>query len=221
MRLYPVTTAALLLLSMGAAACEKSSAPPGDTARQRDSSAVASSLPAVTAASPPPLASSVAAASASPAPETPVAVADAGKAKDGGGTLAAPSHGNALASKHVTGTNFTLDLASPGCKAGAECAMTIKLVASGDYHVNAEYPYKFVASAAPGIEFLGKADATTFTRAAGDFVEHGEKSGTMTIRFKPSSPGEARIAGTYKFSVCSADQCQIEQEKLDLAVPVM
>ncbi|MBN9165150.1 MAG: hypothetical protein BGO98_16315 [Myxococcales bacterium 68-20] len=219
MRLHLVTTAALLLLSMGVSACEKSAAPPGETAPQRGSSAVASNLPAVTAATPP-VASSVAAASASPAPEAPVVVADAGKATDGG-SLAAPSRGNTPASKHVTGTNFTLDLASPGCKAGAECAMTIKLVAAGDYHVNAEYPYKFVASAAPGIEFLGKGEATTFTRAAGDFVEHGERSGTMTIRFKPTSPGEARVAGTYKFSVCSADQCQIEQEKLDLAVPVM
>ncbi len=220
MRLHLVTTAALFLLSMGVSACEKSSAPQGETAPQGSPSAVASSRPVVTAATPPPVVSSVAAASASPEPEPPVAVADAGKAKDGG-SLAAPSRGSTPASKHVTGTNFTLDLESPGCKAGTECAMTIKLVASGDYHVNAEYPYKFVASAAPGIEFLGKGEATTFTRAAGDFAPHGEKSGTMTVRFKPSSPGEARIAGTYKFSVCSADQCQIEQEKLDLAVPVM
>lgn len=215
MRLYLVTNAALFLFSIGASACEKSPAPSGE-APQRDTPAVASSPSPVTVATLPP----VETASASATPGAPTAAADAGKPKDGG-SLASPSRGDAPVSKRVTGTNFTLDLEAPRCNAGAECAMTIKLVAAGDYHVNAEYPYKFVASAAPGVEFLGKGAATTFTRAAGDFVSHGEKSGTMTVRFKPSSPGEARIAGTYKLSVCSEDQCQIEQEKLDLTVPIM
>ncbi|MDF2693887.1 MAG: hypothetical protein K0S65_2270 [Labilithrix sp.] len=99
--------------------------------------------------------------------------------------------------------------------------MTIKLAAAGSYHVNKEYPYKFVATPVPGVDFLGKGEATLFSRNSGDFVEQGEKNATMTVRFKPTAPGEARIAGTYKFSVCSEDQCQIEQEKLELAVPVM
>jgi hypothetical protein len=99
--------------------------------------------------------------------------------------------------------------------------MTIKLAAAGSYHVNKEYPYKFVATPASGLEFLGKGEPQQFTRANGDFVEQGEKAGTMTVRFKPTAAGEAHVAGTYKFSVCSEDQCQIEQEKLELAVPVI
>ncbi|MBX3219478.1 MAG: hypothetical protein KF795_03095 [Labilithrix sp.] len=229
MRFDPVTTAALLgLLSL--TACEKRGTPTGEPTPPEAPAASASSaapLPSsATSAAPHPSSASSAAplpssatseaAGAAPASSA-VAAVDAGKAKDGGGAAAKLEP----ASKHVTGNNFALDLGSPGCKAASECVMTIKLVATGDYHVNEEYPYKFVASAAPGVELLGKGDAATFSRAAGDFVTEGAKAGTMTVRFKPSAPGSARVAGLYKFSVCSADQCQIEQEKLELTVPVM
>lgn len=95
--------------------------------------------------------------------------------------------------------------------------MTIKLVAAGDFHVNKEYPYKFVGAAAPNVAFA----KTDFTRAAGDFAEQGEKTGVMTVRFKPSSAGDVNVSGTYKMSVCSADQCQVESQPIDLTVPVM
>lgn len=125
------------------------------------------------------------------------------------------------ASTRLSGKNFTLDAASPGCRVETPCAMTLRLAASGEYHVNKEYPYKFVAAAAPGVQFLGNGDANTFSRAAGDFREEGEKAATMTVRFKPSSAGEARVSGTFKMSVCSAENCQIETQSVTLAVPVM
>jgi hypothetical protein len=99
--------------------------------------------------------------------------------------------------------------------------MTLRLAAAGDYHVNKEYPYKFLATVAPGVQFLGSGDANTFSRAAGDFREEGEKTATMTVRFKPTATGEARVTGTYKMSVCSAENCQIETPTVTLAVPVM
>lgn len=145
--------------------------------------------------------------------------ASAAKSKDAG--VASSSAALKPVSKHVAGNNFALDVASPGCKAGEECAMTIKLAASGSYHVNKEYPYKFIATPASGVAFLGKSDPNQFTRASGDFVEQGEKGGLMTVRFKPASAGEAKVAGKYKLSVCSADQCLIEEPMIDLAVPVM
>ena len=99
--------------------------------------------------------------------------------------------------------------------------MTIRLLAQGDWHLNKEYPYKFLATAAPNITFLGKTEATTFSRQTGDFAEEGEKTGTLTVRFKPKQAGDATVSGTYKLSVCSADQCQIEQAKVSLTIPVM
>jgi hypothetical protein len=122
--------------------------------------------------------------------------------------------------QRIDGQNFTLDVASTACKAGAECTLTIKLQAAADYHVNKEYPYKLTANAAPGLTFLGKKDPNIFAKETGDFVEEGEKSGTMTVRFKPAAAGAAKVAGTYKMSVCSADQCQIEVQPVALDVPV-
>jgi hypothetical protein len=96
----------------------------------------------------------------------------------------------------------------------------LKLAVTGEYHVNKEYPYKFVAT--PGaVDYLGKGDPNTFSRANGDFAEDGEKAATLTVRFKAKQAGDATVAGTYKLSVCSAENCQIEQQAVTLTVPVM
>lgn len=99
--------------------------------------------------------------------------------------------------------------------------MTLNLSVTGDYHVNKGYPYKFIGAASPNVTFLGNGDANTFSRAAGDFQERGEKAATMTVRFKPAAAGSAKVSGTYKMSVCSAENCQIEQQAVTLDVPVM
>ncbi len=121
----------------------------------------------------------------------------------------------------ISGKNFTLAVGSPGCRVDTPCAVTLRLTAAGEFHVNKEYPYKFTASAAPGVTFLGSGDANVFSRAAGDFREEGEKTAAMTVRFKPTAAGEAKVAGTYKMSVCSAEQCQIESQAVALTVPVL
>jgi hypothetical protein len=214
---------ALSLVVVGVVACDKDKPTDGPITKPTDTPSATTTSVAVTASAP-------ASASATPTAPTTTATAtttvavtttDAGKAAAAKDAGAASTTALKPASKHVNGKNFALDLASPGCKAGAECAMTIKLSAVGDYHVNKEYPYKFVATPAAGVAFLGKSDPNTFARGSGDFVENGEKAGTMTIRFKPAAAGDAKVAGTYKLSVCSADQCQIEQEIVELAIPVM
>ena len=166
-----------------------------------------------------PIATSVAAipSSAEPTPTPPPSTKPlaSAKTKDAGAPTAR------AAQAHIDGRNFAIDVTAPSCKADTECALTIKLNVSGDFHINKEYPYKFVATAAPNVTFLGKADATTFSKAAGDFAQEGEKSATMTVRYKPASAGNAKVAGTYKLSVCNPDQCQIEQQAVSIDVPVM
>lgn len=122
--------------------------------------------------------------------------------------------------ERIEGQNFSLDVASTGCKAGADCTMTVKLTAASEYHVNKEYPYKLIANATPGLTFLGKKEPTTFSKESGDFAEEGEKSGTMTVRFKPAAAGDTKIAGIYRMSVCSPDQCQIEIQPITLSMKV-
>jgi hypothetical protein len=141
-------------------------------------------------------------------------------AKTAAAASGAPAVALKAASTHVGGKNFALDVASPGCRADTPCAMTIRLAATGDYHINKEYPYKFTASPAPNVDFLGSGDANTFSRGQGDFKEDGEKNATLTVRFKPKSAGEAKVSGTYKLSVCSAENCQIETQNVTLAVNV-
>lgn len=99
--------------------------------------------------------------------------------------------------------------------------MAIRLTTSGDFHVNKEYPYTFIGSPAAGLVFLGKAGNGTFDRASGDFVQQTDKTAIMTVRFRAAAPGDVKVAGKYKLSVCSSSQCQVEQQRVELEVPVM
>src|SRR5580700_2680246 len=74
---------------------------------------------------------------------------------------------------HIDGNHFVIDAApAADCAVGASCAVAVKLVAQADYHVNQQYPYKFIASQAPGVTFLGadSANPNVFTKTAGDFT---------------------------------------------------
>ncbi len=111
------------------------------------------------------------------------------------------------AAGNVTGKNFMLYLASPRCHVDAACAATIKLVATGAYHINKDYPYKLVPAAG-------------FAPDGQEFKQDAEKEGTLTVRFTPKAKGETKVAGTFKMSVCSDENCQIEQQPIALAVDV-
>ena len=126
---------------------------------------------------------------------------------------------------HVDGKNYKLDAKQVGdCVSGSECKITVRLEAQGDYHINGEYPYKLKAEAA-GVDFLGPAAAgkNTFSKSAGDFVADPgtpPKAGTMTVKFKPSAKGNVTINTTFKMSVCSAQNCQLETQEIAAAVLV-
>lgn len=124
--------------------------------------------------------------------------------------------------------NYKTDLRTQGaCKVGEECKVVITLDAQAEYHINKEYPYKFTASASPDIDYLGKegdekcgGGKLVFSKCAGDFKEEGASKATMTVRFKPTKAGSVNVAGTYKLSVCSDQNCVLDSAKLELAVNV-
>jgi len=132
--------------------------------------------------------------------------------------------GSANAQQVATGNNFTVNATVAACSANADCKIDLRLEAKGDFHVNKEYPYKFKATAANGVTFLGKdaAGADTFSKTAGDFTldSGNEKLGTMTIKFKPANKGAVTIAGVFKLSVCSAQNCQLETANVSIPVTV-
>jgi hypothetical protein len=122
----------------------------------------------------------------------------------------------------IKGDNFVLT-ASPGpCKKGEECTLVLRLEAQGGYHVNDSYPYKFTPGptknpdAKPeNVEFT----KTVFSKADGDFKKEGEKVATMTVKFKATA-SPAKVAGTYKMSVCSEQNCQLEQKPIVVDIEV-
>jgi hypothetical protein len=120
--------------------------------------------------------------------------------------------------------NYKLTTALDGdCKAQATCVLAIKLEAAGEFHINKEYPYKFKAEAAattPTVEFEGTdaAGKNVFSKGAGDFKIDSEKVATMRVRFKPAAKGNVTIGGTYKMSVCSAKECQLESQEVTATV---
>lgn len=115
------------------------------------------------------------------------------------------TEGKPLASKEY----FRLDTAKeqPACQVDAPCEAHLVLTALGDYHVNDQYPTKFV-------------DASKDVKVdAGSFEIKG-KTATMAIPFRASAAGTAKIAGTFKLSVCNDQNCQIETPKIAFEVPV-
>ena len=162
------------------------------------------------------------------APVVLLAVLAAGCGKDGlaasqgSDDLAAPAQ-HADCGHSACGSNFFLDAAPTGdCVAGATCSLTVKLVATGEFHINEEYPYKFKADDTPGVEFLGAdpAGKGIFSKVASDWKKKDEKSGAMTVAFRAADKGSKSVGGTFKLSVCSAQTCQLEQQQVAVTVAV-
>lgn len=136
---------------------------------------------------------------------------------------ASPSLPDTACSHTACGSNFFVDaVPAPGCAQGASCGLALNLQATGDFHINDEYPYKFVADDAPGVEFLGTdvSGKNVFSKGAKNWEKKAEKTGVMTIAFRSADKGSKTIGGNFKLSVCSAQTCQLEQQKLQVPVAV-
>jgi hypothetical protein len=138
--------------------------------------------------------------------------------------LASPAAAAAADCGHAAcGSNFFVDAAPSGdCAAGAACSMTLALYATGAFHINDEYPYKFKADETPGVAFLGTDAAGTmvFSRQASNWTKKDEKSGVMTVAFRSAEKGTKNVGGTLKLSVCSAETCQLEQQPVRATIAV-
>ena len=120
----------------------------------------------------------------------------------------------------VCADSFFIDAPPASCAAGAPCSVAVRLVATGDFHVNDEYPYRFKADDAPGVAFDGTdpSGKNTFSKSAGDWQKSDAKSGAMTLKFVAADPGTRPLAGTFKLSVCSAQACLLEQRQVTATV---
>lgn len=121
----------------------------------------------------------------------------------------APSPSGESATKG--GPSYKVETAPPPpCRAGEACTVRVELTALGGFHVNKDYPFTFVPTPTDGISHEG----------TGTFARDSEQAGTMTLTFRAAAPGTAKVAGTFKLSVCSDDECQIEDVPVAVDVPV-
>ncbi|MBI4956186.1 MAG: hypothetical protein HY908_29475 [Myxococcales bacterium] len=97
-------------------------------------------------------------------------------------------------------------------KAGETGAVTVVLVAKGDYHCNEKYPYK--------LKLDPPAAGLSYPAPIARGMSIGAKRSTMSVAFTPSQPGSYTISGTFYFSVCTDASCKIDQVPLAVAVKV-
>jgi hypothetical protein len=105
--------------------------------------------------------------------------------------------------------NFSLEMKASGpYKVGQPGNVEIVLEPKGEFHCNQEYPYKLKLGPAPdGLTYpqqIVKTDAITVepTRAV------------MKVPFTANKPGEAKVSGNFYFSVCTSQQCVIENREM-------
>jgi hypothetical protein len=138
-----------------------------------------------------------------------IALALAGCDRDRPGP--APGAGSAPGGKGAPGELYRVAAtADPDCRSGQWCTVRVELTALGGFHVNEDYPFKFVGAKAEGIEHDG----------TGAFTIESPTRGVLVHRFRPAAAGPAKVTGTFKLSVCSEEQCEIEAEPVAVDVPV-
>jgi hypothetical protein len=154
--------------------------------------------------------------------ETPAGAATAAASSAPVASALAAAPGAAGCTGHaVCADNYFIDAVAPEeCAVGALCNVVFKLVATGNYHVNEEYPYRFKAADAPGVLFAGSdpAGKNVFSKPAGDWRKLDEKGGAMTVKFTVADKSPKTIGGTFKLSVCSPAACLLEQRDVSAAV---
>ena len=121
----------------------------------------------------------------------------------------------AALSAHHSGDHFTVDFTAPAsCKKGDACALHAKLVASAPFHINDEYPYKFIVDDNASLDALPAGRA--FTKQNGNFKKVSETVGDMEVSVKPKE--STTVTGEFRLSICAEAKCQVEAVKLALPI---
>jgi hypothetical protein len=112
--------------------------------------------------------------------------------------------------------NYRAELRSAGaCRKNSPCAAEVLVEAKGDYHINDKYPYRFKLEdpPPPGIKYpkpvVGKEDGTM-----------DERKVVLKVPFVSEVSGQTKVSGTLSLSVCSAANCLMDKQPLELNVKV-
>jgi hypothetical protein len=108
-----------------------------------------------------------------------------------------------------------ISLAGP-CRKGQTCIMHVELQAKGEYHINDKYPYRFKVQDPPaeGVKYPKPAVG----RENGSFEE---KKAVLDVPFIVEGSGStASVGGTLSLSVCSAANCLVDKQSLEVTAKV-
>ncbi|MFO0551258.1 MAG: hypothetical protein U0271_22910 [Polyangiaceae bacterium] len=214
------------ILLVGLIACgDQGAAPTPDSAKtnKTTASAASSNTAAATNSTPPP--ASATASDATPATSSATASAEtsaSGSAKPVAstttGATTTTTASAAASAPDVQGAEtkqaaFSAYLSGKGTyKVGQQGTVTAVVTALGEYHVNPEYPYKFVLNAAPAGVSFGETTIRTVSRS--------EKKASISIPFSADAAGTATISGVCSLSVCTAQNCVVEKVPLSVSVKI-
>lgn len=124
------------------------------------------------------------------------------------------------ASTSAGGDHFAVAVsARTECPVGMECSGTITLTANGGYHINDEYPYRFLVDASPAVDWL-TSDGKGFGKTTGELKKTSATTAEVAFRYRGKQAGAARLSGTYKLSICSEANCQVETVPLAVGITV-
>jgi predicted small lipoprotein YifL len=121
----------------------------------------------------------------------------------------------ALSSVAFAGGNYKLDVKAPAsAKKGEKATTTVHVNATGDFHINTEYPSKLTVTAPSGVKLekakLEKADAKKLDKDGLDFA----------VEFTASETGKKSFTGELKFATCKTTDCAPQTEKIAFDVDV-
>ncbi|HEX9297426.1 MAG TPA: hypothetical protein VF881_16405 [Polyangiaceae bacterium] len=111
--------------------------------------------------------------------------------------------------------NYRAEIRATGpCKKDRTCTADVLVEAKGEYHINDKYPYRFkLEDPAPGVKYpkpvVGKEDG-----------KMEERKVVLSVPFVSESTGEKKVSGTLSLSVCSAANCLMDKQPLEVTVKV-
>ncbi len=112
--------------------------------------------------------------------------------------------------------NYKVTIAPSGpYQKGKEGMVRVVIVTKGKYHINDQYPYKFVVQDPPaeGMTYTNK----TVRRADGKFEETRAE---LPVRFTPQRSGTVQVGGILSLSVCTPSNCLLDKRPLVLDIEV-
>ena len=121
-----------------------------------------------------------------------------------------------LAAPVVENDNYKVALEAVGpYKKDQQGIVRVVLTTKGDYHINKQYPYKFVTQDPP-------ADGVTYPKKVvprGDGT-YEEKRAVLPVPFVPTKTGDLMVGGLFSLSVCTDANCLMDKARLEVSVKV-